>query len=347
MDANRLMPVRFSCCLFLATALAACASAPSDNDVGVGAGSITPQVAKVGDSTSRDYQEIDAHALGAPAALRTDLQALTTYLVEPARDDFERARAIFVWITHHIDYDAASYFRGQLPRIGPEDALRGGKAVCFGYSGLFEAMARAAGLEAHSLSGKSKGFSYQNRSRAGTISHAWNAVRLSGDWYLLDATWGAGYLDGQRKRFVRRFQPHYFLTPPDAFILDHLPDDPRWQLLKSRVTTQEFDALVFLRPAFFQNGLKLVSHTRGQIEVRGERLDVMLQVPEGSYLSARLLKDGQKLPREHVALTRQGVDVRVEARFPSPGDYRLRLYTKRGTETREFDWALDYTVTVR
>jgi transglutaminase/protease-like cytokinesis protein 3 len=306
-----------------------------------------PQVKSAGDSASRDYQEIDAHALGAPAALRTDLQALTSYLVEPARDDFEKARAIFVWITHNIDYDAASYFRGQLPRIGPDEALRKGKAVCFGYSGLFEAMARAAGLEVYSISGMSKGFSYQNRSRAGAISHAWNAVKLAGDWYLLDATWGAGYLDGQRKRFVRRFQPHYFLTPPDAFILDHLPDDPRWQLLKPRVTTKEFDALVFLRPAFFQNGLKLVSHTRGQIEVRGERLDVTLQVPEGSYLSARLLKGSQKLPREQVVIARQGVDVRVEVRFPGPGDYRLRVYTKRGTETREFDWALDYTVTVR
>ena len=341
------MPYHIASILFLSALLNACASIPTPDTSPMGEDASIPTTPDERIDASATYRAIDAHALGTPAGLRDDLGALTAHLVAPARNDFEKARAIFVWITHNIDYDAANYFRGVLPKIGPEDALREGRAVCFGYSGLFEAMARAAGLEAHSVSGKSKGYSYQNRAGTGAISHAWNAVRLQGNWYLLDTTWGAGYLDGQRKRFVRRFQPHYFLTPPDAFILDHLPDDRRWQLLNPAITPPEFDALVYLRPAFFQNELRLVSHTRGHIDVRGERLNVALQAPEGIYLSARLLRNDQKLPRELVTLDRRGIDYRLEARFPNSGDYRLRVYAKRGTEASEFDWALDYTLTVR
>jgi len=327
------------CCLF---ALGSCAVVPVPSPTPPVTRAPAPAPVEAG-----DYAAIDRHALAAPASLRGDVEGLTAYLVRPARNDFERARAIYRWITHNIGYDADGYFRGELPQLDAEATLREGRAVCFGYAGLFAAMARAAGLEAVSVRGKSKGYSYQNRRSAGPIPHAWNAVRLGGRWHLLDSTWGAGYLDGAQKSFVRRFQQHYFLTPPEEFILDHFPEAPRWQLLESRVSEREFDAMVYLRPAFFQNGLKLLSHTRGHIDTRDDPLRVALRAPDDHYLSARLLRGNEKLSRDLVRVAREGSDYRVEATFPGPGEYRLRVYAKQGLETREFDWALDYTVTKR
>ncbi len=36
----------------------------------------------------------------------------------------------------------------------------------------------------------------------------------------------------------------------------------------------------------------------------------------------------------------------TSADFPEPGDYRLRIFAKRGRAARYFDWALDYKVKV-
>jgi len=70
--------------------------------------------------------------------------------------------------------------------------------------------------------------------------HAWNAVKIGGQWQLLDVTWGAGFVDDD-ERFVRRYMPAFFATPPAFFILHHLPDDEQWQLLEKPVSKKEFD----------------------------------------------------------------------------------------------------------
>ena len=69
--------------------------------------------------------------------------------------------------------------------------LRRRKAVCSGYAALFEHLAREAGLEAVTIRGHSKGF------MAGThqdseLNHAWNAVKIEGQWRLLTAPGAPG-----------------------------------------------------------------------------------------------------------------------------------------------------------
>lgn len=56
------------------------------------------------------------------------------------------------------------------------------------------------------VSGYSKGVGYQaGHSLAEKRSdHDWNAVFVGGQWWLLDACWGAGTVDMKRKTFVKR-----------------------------------------------------------------------------------------------------------------------------------------------
>ena len=57
---------------------------------------------------------------------------------------------------------------------------------------------RLAGLECQKLGGQAKGAGYYpgcfnpQRLSDGPGAHAWNAVKLRGEWYLSDATWAAG-----------------------------------------------------------------------------------------------------------------------------------------------------------
>jgi hypothetical protein len=47
------------------------------------------------------FAAIDAHALNAPANVEKSVETLAKYLTAPAKNNKEKARAIFRWITHN------------------------------------------------------------------------------------------------------------------------------------------------------------------------------------------------------------------------------------------------------
>ena len=189
---------------------------------------------------------------------RSSVEGLAAALTRPARNDEEKARAIFRWIAAHIAYDQGGRLSGRFGDTSPEAVLRRRESVCAGYARLFEALARAAGLQVVRISGHSKGAGYRLGGEATETNHDWNTVYLQGRWRLLDVTWGTGALLGDR--WERRFTEHYFLTPPEEFIYDHFPDNPKWQLLARPLTRAQYCELAALRPAFFEHGLRVESH---------------------------------------------------------------------------------------
>ena len=62
------------------------------------------------------------------------------------------------------------------------------------------------------ISGYAKGYGYSPEHPVTTnhqTNHAWNAVYLKGNWFLLDCTWGAGRLD-KNKTYQAKFTEFYF-----------------------------------------------------------------------------------------------------------------------------------------
>ena len=101
-------------------------------------------------------------------------------------------------------------------------------------------MCQRANIPCYVVPGYSKGINRNNADfRRG--DHAWNAVKIDDRWHLLDVTWGSGGLNDQFK-FVRKFNEAYFLTAPAAFVQDHLPLDPMWQLMDCPVDLAAFAA---------------------------------------------------------------------------------------------------------
>lgn len=290
------------------------------------------------------YEQIDKHALNTPKAVEQSIASLANYLTKPAKNEREKVRAIYRWITHNIAYDDDSFFSGGFKILNQQDVLKTRRAVCDGYAGLFKRLGQAAGLEVEDISGYSKGYSYSVH-QTDSINHAWNAVKIDGQWQLLDATWGAGYLDAKRKRFVRRFQAHYFLTPPEQFIYDHFPKNSKWQLLPSPVSKSEYDQWVYLRPAFFHYGLAIGSHSQGMINTNNQ-LTVTLRAPADVGLSAKLFRDNRALDRMHTSIQKQAPQQTIHVTFPQPGEYILRVFAKRLEEPGNFRWALDYRIIV-
>jgi hypothetical protein len=291
------------------------------------------------------FAAADAHADAAPPGVVASVAALGAYLAQAGSDEVARARALYRWLTGNIDYDAAGFRSGNYGDLTPEGVLRRRAAVCEGYARLAQALGGAMGLRVEVVSGWSKGYGYRSGERfEGRTNHAWNAVQIGGQWRLMDPTWGAGYLD-ERMQFVRRFQEHYFLTAPEAFVYDHLPEDPRWQLLAQPITADQYAQLAYLRPMFFLSGLRVVSHTTARIAAT-DRTRVTLALTQPVDLSA-VLEDaagGRRLEGSWALVQIGGDTAYVDAAFPRPGDYVLRMFARPRGATGSLQWVLDYRV---
>lgn len=101
--------------------------------------------------------------------------------------EIDREKLIYDYIVTHLQYDSVA--AGQnLPvdSILPHaydiyGAAIEGKAVCEGYSKLFQYLCYHTGINVAQISGTANGG-----------GHMWNAVELDGDWYEIDVTWGDG-----------------------------------------------------------------------------------------------------------------------------------------------------------
>jgi len=99
----------------------------------------------------------------------------------------EKETAIYEWIVNEVDYDWTHQdVMAETPRESytPYGGLVDQRAVCLGYAATFQLLCDLAGVECITVVGAT--FS-------GSGDHAWNMVRLDGNWYCVDVTWDANY----------------------------------------------------------------------------------------------------------------------------------------------------------
>jgi len=205
---------------------------------------------------SVDFSRADSVAMA--VKYNGDIFRLTRQLTDPFSSQLLKTRAIFKWITENIAYDNKYFnkynYKGREPKTYRCDednqeceinkqvwengyvmnVLDKGKGVCEGYALLFKKMCTIAGIDAEMVTGYVRTEDYEVGT-AGELDHAWNAVRINGNYYLLDPTWAAGGCrkddDGKLLPFHKHFNNFYWLTPPEDFAKNHYPEDPKWVLL--------------------------------------------------------------------------------------------------------------------
>lgn len=297
-------------------------------------------------SKSLEFESIDRHALNVPRKKTRSIKHLVPYLIRPARNEREKARAIYRWITENIAYDTKSYFSGRYRnrRVKTPQVLKRRRGVCDAYASLFRDMAEMAGLKVTKISGYAKGFGYEPGSPDSNENHAWNAVRVDGEWLLVDATWGAGVIEKKSRRFKKQFREFYFLSMPEEFIFSHFPKEDQWQLLKKPRSMEEFNNTVLLKPDFFELGLGLDSHDQAVIRANGE-LDISLYVPQGSEIMANLFKSNTPLDRHHFYWERIRDKIRIYTVFPRAGEYRLYVYGReKNGAAKSYPRVMEYKI---
>ncbi len=247
-----------------------------------------------------------------PPEIETSYVAVARYIAELEKDPFLRVKALHDWVADRIAYDAPALARGEYPRQDAEYVFQTRKAVCAGYSRLLVAMGEETGDEILYVTGDA-------RQEDGSISgsgHAWNAVKIEGKYYLIDATWNAGSVKGEK--FTKRYRTEYLFTPPEVFGMDHLPDDAMWQLRSDPITRGEFVRQPMMDADFYGHGLRLISPQRSQVDTTDGVLNVRLENPRRREISATV-KNGERCS---VSGAR---DVRIRCRV-SAGTHMVTLF---------------------
>jgi len=167
--------------------------------------------------------------------------------------DSEKVRAIYFWMTQNISYDCKAFRSGTPVRLdGDVEAyydkrvvrtLSTKKGVCEDYALLFSCLCRLEKIPCVIITGFAlitKPSNLVELLGNNTSNHAWNAVKINKKWYLIDVTWASGYVNFGMNQFTRKLNDYYYLTPPENFILEHHPDDPKWQLLENPLDWKAF-----------------------------------------------------------------------------------------------------------
>ena len=140
--------------------------------------------------------------------------AAAAVLAEITRDgmsDLEKETAAYRWLVNNVDYDWShmdALEETDRRSYGPYGGLVDRAAVCLGYAASFQLLMDMSGVECITIVGAAFN---------STGDHAWNMVRLGGEWYCVDATWDAN----AREQFHEEREWRYFNLTSDEMAKDH------------------------------------------------------------------------------------------------------------------------------
>lgn len=275
-----------------------------------------------------NYSAIDNYARRTPESQSRDLTTLAKHLTAPARSDLAKARSIYAWILSHVRYDMNAYGNGTyFSEVEYANrVLKSRRAVCTGFSLLYKHLLNRAGVDVANVKGYSRTDDGTAGQPTGPVDHEWNAVKLDGDWYLVDITWAITTGKNGRPN------DHYFLTDPQAFVAQHLPADSRWQLLNPPVSKAAFDRFPKLYDAYFRMGFDSRFPQNGLIRTN-DVATITFRNPEDVKIICSMARPGynsvQTVPS---TLQRNGDTYTLTVRVPQRGTSTLFVFAKPKAE---------------
>lgn len=134
--------------------------------------------------------------------------------LDDSMSDYEKIKALHDYIVVHTEYDKVNLDNNTIPDVDytAKGVFVNGIAVCRGYAEAFQLLMEKIGIESKILTGWAKG-----------TTHAWNVVKLDGNWYHVDTTF-----DDPLPEHGEVYQsPYdnlrydYFLVTDQQILLDH------------------------------------------------------------------------------------------------------------------------------
>ena len=125
-------------------------------------------------------------------------------------DEYSTVKYLYEWLINHTEYDRDAENNQNICSVFLQ-----GRSVCQGYAKAMQYMLQAADIQCVLVTG------FTNGER-----HGWNLLRVNGEYYYLDPTWGdASYASGSADSMLDGFVPainyDYFLVTTDEITRTH------------------------------------------------------------------------------------------------------------------------------
>ncbi|MEN7548217.1 transglutaminase domain-containing protein [Rapidithrix thailandica] len=283
-----------------------------------------------------DYRLVDEYVRSLPSADIHTPEQLNELISHRFSREYEQVRAFFIWITENVGYDTQTFFSSGYEKKSAAEVMRQKKAVCQGYSALFEELCRLAGIEAVTV----YGFARKHISQIGALyqtNHAWSAVKIEGDWYLLDVTWASGTVEYHTQTFKKELNDYYYLCPPEYFIFDHIPEENQWQLLNPQKKKEELCNLPRIAKGYFYNQLTRLFSKQGIIQTtKSVSISFEAKAPvEKAFIFKSPENFYGVVKSERVPLGKEGRVYTLHYVFEEEGVYWFEIYLN-GIETLQY-----------
>ncbi|CAF5109891.1 unnamed protein product [Rotaria sp. Silwood1] len=167
----------------------------------------------------------------------------------------------------------------------------------------------------------------------------------------MESTWGTGHLDSAGQ-FRRKLSSYYFLPRPNEMIYHHLPENEKWQLLRTPIKMAQYLQMPKLRPIYFDLQMELIS-PRNQAHVdllpgKSYAL-ILLRTPSDVQLMADLKLNNRKIDGSHyIMFDKRKKLYRCYFAPTETGKHTINFFAKRGdSDIGEYSSALDFKLDVK
>ncbi len=130
--------------------------------------------------------------------------SIVNQIITPNMTDEQKVKAIHDYLIYNANYyNNGDYSNAERWAYGAEGVLLHHEGVCASYADAFLFLANCAGLDCDYCVGDCEG-----------DNHAWNSVKVDGEWYYIDCTWddpvGGGY-EGYEYYLSKELWPDHIL----------------------------------------------------------------------------------------------------------------------------------------
>lgn len=150
--------------------------------------------------------------LTTPEVKNSTVESIIAKIITPSMNDYEKVKAVHDYIVLETDYDIDNLKKDTIPAkdYTAQGVLKDHIGVCRGYAEAFQLLMDKLNIECEIESGY-----------AGEITHAWNNVKIDGEWYQIDVTYDDPISNEEISGDKSNLRYDYFLITSEQIYLDH------------------------------------------------------------------------------------------------------------------------------
>ncbi|WP_298496238.1 transglutaminase domain-containing protein [uncultured Algibacter sp.] len=249
-----------------------------------------------------NFNKADSIANSYKGSSLKNLPVLVYKLTNNLDTQVEKFRSIHTWVCSNITSDHSfgettlkkrkkykndsisfSKWNNQVLSKMFQKLLKEKKTICSGYAYLIKELTTLANITCKIVDGYSRTTS-RNVGEIDFPNHSWNAVKLNGKWYLVDATMASGYFNINTYKFVQDYNEGYFLASPNLFNKKNYPLNSKWLLSENKPTINQFVKAPIVYGSAFKNAI---------IPLTPEKLKTKIRVDETIVFKFEILDESK------------------------------------------------------